>query len=113
MRQTYVSRTLMVTVSNLLIYAVPTFEDESQLTEVTAFVLESFRWRPVTPMGPCALIFLYIRFAERTLGFWHKATKDIVWVTFPLYISRSVGKLILPQKDHIIPAGTHVLGCHW
>ncbi|EMD34413.1 hypothetical protein CERSUDRAFT_86534 [Gelatoporia subvermispora B] len=56
----------------------PTFEDESQLTEVTAFVLESFRWRPVTPMG-----------------FWHKATKDIVW------------------KDHVIPAGTHVLGCHW
>ncbi|OCH89087.1 cytochrome P450 [Obba rivulosa] len=56
----------------------PTFEDESQLTEVTAFMLESFRWRPVTPMG-----------------FWHKATKDIIW------------------KDYVIPAGTHVLGCHW
>lgn len=38
----------------LVIYVlpvVPTFEDESMLPEVTAFILESYRWRPVTPGG--------------------------------------------------------------
>lgn len=41
---------------------VPTFEDESMLPEVTAFILESYRWRPVTPGG-----------------IPHSTTKDIIW----------------------------------
>ncbi|KAJ7076089.1 cytochrome P450 [Mycena belliarum] len=40
----------------------PTFQDESELVQVTAFYLESFRWRPVSAGG-----------------FAHRATKDIVW----------------------------------
>ncbi|CCM05043.1 uncharacterized protein FIBRA_07245 [Fibroporia radiculosa] len=40
----------------------PTFDDEEMLTEVTAFVLESYRWRPVS-IG----------------GFAHRVTEDIVW----------------------------------
>ncbi|KAG1798560.1 cytochrome P450 [Suillus plorans] len=40
----------------------PTFDDQEMLPQVTAFMLESFRWRPVT-LG----------------GFAHRATKDIIW----------------------------------
>ncbi|KAI0829920.1 cytochrome P450 [Trametes gibbosa] len=40
----------------------PTFADQEQLTEVCAWVQETYRWRPVTP-----------------LGFLHRATKDVVW----------------------------------
>ncbi|KAJ8076753.1 hypothetical protein AAF712_000376 [Marasmius tenuissimus] len=40
----------------------PTFADQDSLPQTMAFVLESFRWRPVT-----------------SGGFPHKATKDIVW----------------------------------
>ncbi|KAJ6590592.1 cytochrome P450 [Mycena vulgaris] len=40
----------------------PTFQDESELVQVTAFYLESFRWRPVSAGG-----------------FAHRATKDIIW----------------------------------
>ncbi|KAJ7512026.1 cytochrome P450 [Mycena galericulata] len=40
----------------------PTFQDESDLVQVTAFYLETFRWRPVSPAG-----------------FAHRATKDVIW----------------------------------
>ncbi|KAJ7660077.1 cytochrome P450 [Mycena rosella] len=40
----------------------PTFQDEAELVQVTAFYLESFRWRPVSAGG-----------------FAHRATKDIIW----------------------------------
>ncbi|KAG1798591.1 cytochrome P450 [Suillus plorans] len=40
----------------------PTFADQEMLPQVTAFMLESLRWRPVT-LG----------------GFAHRATKDIIW----------------------------------
>uniref|UniRef100_A0A0W0F7D6 Putative cytochrome P450 n=1 Tax=Moniliophthora roreri TaxID=221103 RepID=A0A0W0F7D6_MONRR len=40
----------------------PTFADQDMLPQTMAFVLESFRWRPVT-----------------SGGFPHKATKDIIW----------------------------------
>ncbi|KAJ7484706.1 cytochrome P450 [Mycena latifolia] len=40
----------------------PTFQDEPELVQVTAFYLESFRWRPVSAGG-----------------FAHRATKDIIW----------------------------------
>jgi len=40
----------------------PTFDDQKMLPQVTAFMLESFRWRPVN-LG----------------GFGHRATKDIIW----------------------------------
>jgi cytochrome P450 len=40
----------------------PTFDDQEMLPQVTAFMLESMRWRPVS-LG----------------GFAHRATKDITW----------------------------------
>ncbi|KAG2099579.1 cytochrome P450 [Suillus discolor] len=40
----------------------PTFDDQEMLPQVTAFMLESLRWRPVV-LG----------------GFGHRATKDITW----------------------------------
>ncbi|KAJ7217488.1 cytochrome P450 [Mycena haematopus] len=40
----------------------PTFQDEHDLVQVTAFYLETFRWRPVSAGG-----------------FAHRATKDIIW----------------------------------
>ncbi|KAJ7145385.1 cytochrome P450 [Mycena crocata] len=40
----------------------PTFQDESELVQVTAFYLETFRWRPVSAGG-----------------FAHRATKDVIW----------------------------------
>lgn len=32
-------------------YLVPTFADQEQLTEVSVWVQEVYRWRPVTPLG--------------------------------------------------------------
>ncbi|KAF5357347.1 hypothetical protein D9758_005923 [Tetrapyrgos nigripes] len=43
----------------------PVFEDQDALPQTMAFVLESFRWRPVT-----------------SGGFPHKATKDIIWQNY-------------------------------
>ncbi|KAG1798579.1 cytochrome P450 [Suillus plorans] len=43
----------------------PTFADHEMLPQVTAFMLESLRWRPVT-LG----------------GFAHRATKDIIWKNY-------------------------------
>ncbi|KAG1840965.1 cytochrome P450 [Suillus tomentosus] len=43
----------------------PTFADQEMLPQVTAFMLESSRWRPVT-YG----------------GFAHRATKDIIWKNY-------------------------------
>lgn len=43
----------------------PTFGDQEMLPQVTAFMLESLRWRPVTPGG-----------------FEHRATKDIIWKNY-------------------------------
>ncbi|KAF7289950.1 Cytochrome P450 [Mycena indigotica] len=40
----------------------PTFQDEADLVQVTAFYLESYRWRPVSAGG-----------------FAHRATQDIIW----------------------------------
>jgi len=41
---------------------VPTFSDRALLPEVEAFMLESFRWRPVSVMGTA-----------------HRSTKEIIW----------------------------------
>jgi len=38
------------------IIAVPTFGDQEKLSQVTAFVLESLRWRPVSIGGVFALL---------------------------------------------------------
>ena len=43
----------------------PCFGDMEDLTEVTAYVLESYRWRPVS-VG----------------GFPHRATKDIIYGSY-------------------------------
>ncbi|KAG1894747.1 cytochrome P450 [Suillus fuscotomentosus] len=43
----------------------PTFDDQEMLPQVTAFMLESLRWRPVS-LG----------------GFAHRATKDIIWKNY-------------------------------
>ncbi|KAG1724553.1 cytochrome P450 [Suillus lakei] len=43
----------------------PTFDDLEMLPQVTAFMLESLRWRPVS-LG----------------GFAHRATKDIIWKNY-------------------------------
>ncbi|KAF8549254.1 cytochrome P450 [Imleria badia] len=40
----------------------PTWEDSESLPQVHAYILETLRWRPVTP-----------------IGFAHRATQDIVW----------------------------------
>ncbi|KZT68699.1 cytochrome P450 [Daedalea quercina L-15889] len=43
----------------------PTFDDEADLPEVTAFFLEASRWRPVAAGG-----------------FAHRATKDVIWKNY-------------------------------
>lgn len=66
------------------------------LPQVTAFVLESLRWRPVIIGGPfihsdarvCAHL-------THVLGFAHRATADIKW------------------KNYVIPKGATVIGNHW
>lgn len=47
-------RLLQIRFAGVIIKAVllaPTFEDEDLLPEVTAFVLEAYRWRPVSAGG--------------------------------------------------------------
>ncbi|KAG1764164.1 cytochrome P450 [Suillus placidus] len=61
----------------------PTFGDQEMLPQVTAFMLESLRWRPVSLGG------------TYHLSFAHRATKDIIW------------------KNYLIPAGATVIGNHW
>ncbi|KAG1817859.1 cytochrome P450 [Suillus variegatus] len=47
------------------VVGLPTFADQEMLPQVTAFMLESLRWRPVS-LG----------------GFAHRATKDIIWKNY-------------------------------
>ncbi|KAG1840951.1 cytochrome P450 [Suillus tomentosus] len=47
------------------VVGLPTFDDQEMLPQVTAFMLESLRWRPVT-LG----------------GFPHRAMEDIVWQNY-------------------------------
>ena len=67
------------------IFLAPTFADQEMLPQTAAFVMETFRWRPVSAGGMCVClisqssILIYL-----ALGFAHKATKDIIWVGFLL-----------------------------
>ncbi|KAH7922342.1 cytochrome P450 [Leucogyrophana mollusca] len=56
----------------------PTFDDQNSLPQIQVFMLECLRWRPVT-----------------TLGFAHRALKDIVY------------------NGYCIPEGAIVFGNHW
>ncbi|KAG2035975.1 cytochrome P450 [Suillus americanus] len=58
----------------------PTFNDSSSLPQLHAFLLEALRWRPIV-----------------RIGFPHRATKDILWVS----------------QGYCIPKGATVYGCHW
>ncbi|KAG7439842.1 cytochrome P450 [Guyanagaster necrorhizus] len=53
----------------------PTLEDRDQLTEVTAFVLETYRWRPIS-----------------ITGVPHRASKDIIWNGY-----------VIPKGSIVIP----------
>ncbi|KAK0207575.1 cytochrome P450 [Armillaria fumosa] len=53
----------------------PTFNDHDQLTEVTAFVLETYRWRPISVSGVP-----------------HRASKDIIWNGY-----------VIPKGSIVIP----------
>lgn len=73
----------------IFLFLAPTFADQDSLPQTMAFVLESFRWRPVT-----------------SGGFPHKATKDIIWVRFQKKNSLwhasnlSPAKLLYTQRRH-------------
>lgn len=78
----------------------PQLSDQDSLPQTMAFVLETFRWRPVSSGGMCSLSLM----AEvdlltlRPLGFAHKASKDIIWVC---YIPSSSKKSILTSPSKI------------
>lgn len=61
----------------------PTLADQNTLPQTMAFVLETFRWRPVSAGG-----------------FAHKATKDIVWVSFS-FEPASFAPLLKPPKERL------------
>lgn len=77
--------------------AVPSISDQEMLPQVTAFMLESLRWRPVSIGGarhlltrrPCGEHLMH------AAGFAHRATTDIVW------------------ENYLIPKGATVIGNHW
>jgi len=58
------------------------------LPQTAAFILETFRWRPVTAGGMCHSLHQASEVDDIDifwfLGFAHKATKDIIWVGFLL-----------------------------
>jgi hypothetical protein len=62
------SPTVSLTISCGSFDVAPTFADLENLPQVTAFYLECYRWRPVS-----------------VNGFAHRATEDIIWVTFIFY----------------------------
>jgi len=73
----------------------PTFGDQSLLTQVTAFVLETYRWRPVSAGG-----------------FAHRAMKDIVWKNYRIPAGASVignqwsigrDPEVFPNPEHFNP----------
>ena len=70
--------------------AAPTIADLESLPQVHAFVLETFRWRPVGADGTrhCSnnfyLFLIYL--PSPGFGFAHKSTRDIVWVRNRTYV---------------------------
>lgn len=73
-------------------------EDQSLLPQTQAFILETYRWRPVSVGGVA-----------------HRATKDIIWVSLHQCLGSMVPRLIVhpTQRDYRIPAGATVVGNHW
>lgn len=66
----------------------PTFGDQEMLPQVTAFMLESLRWRPITPGG-----------------FEHRATKDIIWKNYLIPAGATVigNHLAIANDPEIFP----------
>ncbi|KAJ3489927.1 hypothetical protein NLI96_g1778 [Meripilus lineatus] len=71
----------------------PTFEDFGELPLVSAFILESYRWRPV------------FRIVRRVISNGYEGT-----VTLPQF-QKLTGKCL--QNGYLIPAGTTVIGNTW
>lgn len=74
----------------------PTFADESDLPQLRAFILETFRWNPVIGGG----------------GFPHKATEDIAWQNYVIPKGATVvGNIwsicrdptVFPKPEHFDP----------
>jgi len=65
------------------------------LPQVTAFMLESLRWRPVSIGGAFARSDTVVEHLTHALGFAHCATSDLVW------------------NNYVIPKGATVIGNHW
>ncbi|KAF9456168.1 cytochrome P450 [Collybia nuda] len=64
----------------------PTFADQDMLPQTNAFVLESFRWRPVSAGG-----------------FAHKATKDLIWQNYIIPKGASViGNVWSVGRDPVV-----------
>ncbi|KAG1848160.1 cytochrome P450 [Suillus tomentosus] len=66
----------------------PTFADQEMLPQVTAFMLESLRWRPVTPGG-----------------FAHRAIKDIIWNNYVIPAGATVigNHLAIANDPEVFP----------
>ncbi|KAH9832506.1 cytochrome P450 [Rhodofomes roseus] len=66
----------------------PTFDDEADLPEVTAFFLEASRWRPVA-----------------SGGFAHRATKDIVWKDYVIPVGAEIvgNHLAIARDPEVYP----------
>ena len=71
-------------------------EDECLLPQTQAFILETYRWRPVVAGGVA-----------------HRATKDIIWVGLHQHPGPVVIFYHLTQRNYCIPAGANVVGNHW
>jgi hypothetical protein len=71
-----------VVLTPLLNLSAPTFADQEKLPQTMAFVLETYRWRPVSAGGAisCIFHFRFLFIPRYEIGFAHKATKDIIWV---------------------------------
>ncbi|KAK0470449.1 cytochrome P450 [Desarmillaria tabescens] len=73
----------------------PTFDDRDQLTEVTAFVLESYRWYISLLLLVVTLTLFGTRRPISISGVPHRASKDIIW------------------NGYVIPKGSIVIPNHW
>jgi hypothetical protein len=64
--------------------------DENMLPQTQAFVLETYRWRPVIVGGTRMGFFAHCPRFQMSNGFCkgiaHRATKDIIWVYSGLLI---------------------------
>jgi len=87
------------------------------LPQTQAFVLETYRWRPVTVGGTCTSLFALCVLSNVTLTLPRSRTQSHKGHYLGMFVtSQDIlmnAQLSCPQQNYCIPAGASVIGNHW